>query len=83
MADKDKDGCGRCSGAVTVKDKGVQCEICEVWFHCKCQGISDETYKVMKKEQSLHWYCAGCEKGFAKILESVTKIQKKTRKAGG
>ncbi len=41
--DKDKDGCGKCSGLVTAKDKGVQCEICEVWFHCKCQGISDDT----------------------------------------
>ena len=78
--DKDKDGCGRCSGQVTAKDKGVQCEICEVWFHCKCQGISDETYKTMKKEQSLHWYCTGCEKGMVKIMESVIKIQKRQDK---
>ena len=78
--EKDKDGCGRCSGQVTAKDKGVQCEVCEVWFHCKCQGISDDTYKVMKKELSLHWYCAGCEKGMAKIMESVIKIQKRQEK---
>ena len=69
--------CGKCSLAVSGRDKGVLCEICEVWFHAKCQGISDEAYKILQKEQSLHWYCKGCEKGMAKILETVTRIQKR------
>jgi predicted nucleic acid-binding Zn-ribbon protein len=82
MAEKDKEreGCGRCNAPVTSKDKGVQCEICEVWYHSKCQGINDETYKVLQKEQTLHWYCKGCEKGIAKMIETITKVQKKQEK---
>ena len=42
MAGKEKDDneeltkCGECRKVVANMDKGVQCEMCEVWFHCKC-----------------------------------------------
>ena len=33
------------------------------------------TYKVLKKESNLHWYCIGCDKSVAKIFETLTKVQ--------
>jgi hypothetical protein len=64
-----------CKHSVTPKDKGIECDICEQWFHCKCQNVSDETYKVLQKEKTLHWYCAGCQLGAARILEALAKVQ--------
>lgn len=80
MADKDKEVCGRCNALVVGKDKAVQCEVCEVWFHAKCHGISDDAYKVLQKEQSVHWYCRGCEKGMVKMMEAIAKMRKKQEK---
>ena len=69
------DECGQCGSIVGGRDRGIMCEICERWFHTKCQKVSEDTYKVLKKESNLHWYCIGCDKSVAKILETLTKVQ--------
>ena len=33
--------CRNCKHRVTVRSRGVQCEICKRWFHAKNQQISD------------------------------------------
>jgi hypothetical protein len=61
--DKEKEGagvtekCGGCPKAVTDNKKGIQCEICEKWYHIKCQDISEESYKALKEIHTAHWYC--------------------------
>ena len=51
-------GGSRCA-ACEKKDKGegdqwLQCEICENWYHCECQYISDSTYNTLKNEKTVH-----------------------------
>ena len=54
----EKTGCGKCSKDFRRAEKGMQCEICESWWHIKCIGMSDETYKYLKMEEckDLHWF---------------------------
>jgi len=66
--------CGKCNTVVKEKDDGVQCEICEIWYHAKCEGISDEGYKILLKE-NVHWYCIGCNRGVGKVLTCLIKVQ--------
>ena len=48
--------CGSCMKAVTDHDDGVCCEICGIWFHCRCQGIAEQMYKAMTLfKDDLHW----------------------------
>jgi hypothetical protein len=53
------DRCGECKKMVSRNDKGIMSELCETWFHCKCQEVSDDTYEVMRK--------------FISTVEDVTK----------
>jgi len=58
----------------------AQCELCDVWFHSKCQGISDLMFKAMSDFGELHWFCKGCRGGAEKLLAMVSKMQTKVEK---
>jgi hypothetical protein len=55
--------CIRCKSDVKSSDKGVECEICGLWYHVQCEGMSIEQYQLMLKEEckNLHWFCNDCE----------------------
>ena len=74
---KDQEKCGQCNKAVTDRDSGVLCEMCENWYHTSCEGISEEVYKVLGKTDALHWFCKRCNSGVVKILKSVGKLHEK------
>lgn len=71
--------CGGCTKVVGESENGIQCEICDKWYHTKCQDISDEAYKGINEVETVHWFCRTCnvsvEKSFAKILARVDKIE--------
>src|SRR5664279_3335568 len=39
---KTDDKCATCMKKVTSQCAGVLCEVCNVWFHCRCQQILDK-----------------------------------------
>jgi len=43
---KEECKCGACLEIVQQQDSGVMCEICNSWYHSKCQGISDQLYQM-------------------------------------
>lgn len=71
------DKCGSCSNTVGDKEKAIHCEICELWYHSKCEGVTDDTYRILQKDQGVHWYCRACDKGVAKILTTLSTVSKK------
>jgi PHD-finger len=75
---KDKeDRCSDCSKVVLDKEHGLQCEVCDFWYHSKCQKIDDDTYKLLSSgaNNAIHWYCTSCNKGVAKLLQAMSKMQ--------
>lgn len=80
MAAGGMENCGTCEIRVGEKDKAIMCEICELWFHCKCEKVPDDTYKVLRKDEGVHWYCRGCDKGVAKILTAISNIGRRQDK---
>ena len=56
------------------RDNGLQCELCEMWFHSACEGIDDEVYKVLCKSESVHWFCKKCNTGVTEMLKSIGKM---------
>ena len=69
---KEEVKCPDCSKVVSESDAGIQCEVCEDWFHPKCQKITDDVYS---QNAGVHWYCNGCNKGVAKLFQAVAKLQ--------
>ena len=55
--------CGVREKSVGEKEQGIQCELCEKWWHAGCVKIPDYVYKVIAKLSSLHWFCEGCNSG--------------------
>ena len=73
--------CGSCLKVVWDQEAGVLCEICGIWYHCRCQGISDPLYKAMSQfSTDLHWFCKVCKAGAEKLLAIVTKMQMKVER---
>jgi len=73
--------CGSCLKAVSDQEAGVLCEICGIWYHCRCHGIGDPLYKVLSQYSTdLHWFCKVCKAGAEKLLAIVTKMQMKVER---
>lgn len=62
--------CGRCRRLVVDGDEALECEICQQWFHNKCENVPKALYKMIlesnsnkgkTKKSRPHWYCGTCE----------------------
>ena len=60
---------------VGEKDDGIQCEICQTWFHPKCVDVSAELYGYLQKCANIHWYCDTCNKGIGQVVEELSKVK--------
>ena len=49
--------CGDCGNVISEMDTGIMCEVCDMWHHAKCAGVSDEAYAVLHGNEAMHCYC--------------------------
>ena len=61
-------------------DTGIMCEACDMRHHAKCEGVSDEAYAVLQGNETMHWYCKGCNKGMARLLQTMSALQERQEK---
>ena len=56
--------CGNCFKPVTKhrdrRGRGIQCDICDTWFHCHCIGMSLSTYRLHMDNDQLEFHCQYC-----------------------
>lgn len=60
------------------KKTQIQCGLCNLWFHQKCTGLSDNEIQFLGKtsdKTSIHWFCNPCEILSKPILTRLTKIE--------
>ena len=51
--------CKICAKIVHDKDKAVQCDLCELWIHIKCNSLNYLDYRYLQNcDES--WYCIEC-----------------------
>ena len=73
--------CGLCNLNLGKKDKFLQCELCDLWFHTTCQDVSEAMYAVVLearelKKPGIHWYCApSCDRAAEKFLKGIRQLQ--------
>jgi len=79
-ADKEKAKCSVCKEQV---NDGVECEICEHWFHTPCADLSKTTMKALEEDKSLHWYCDGCRKGVVATWKRLKERQDELKEKMG
>ena len=55
--------CGNCQTPVTWTCKGLQCDMCMIWYHADCQNVTDSLYDVLGDSTAgtAVWKCSICE----------------------
>ena len=72
--------CGDCGNVVSEMDTGIMCGVCDMWHQAKCEGVSDEAYAVLQGNESMHWYCKGCNKSMKRLLQTMSALQERKEK---
>ena len=78
--------CGHCKRVVKEDDPAMECEICEQWYHIKCQNITKMEYNYIqggtkkKSVSKMHWYCQTCDKVAVNFMKTMTSLHIKHQK---
>lgn len=51
--------CGVCSAPVKSNQRGVQCDVCGLWLHARCIGVSIDDYRELQRSND-PWCCNRC-----------------------
>ena len=75
--------CSHCKKIVKNDSPAMECEICDLWYHIKCQGITKAEYEYIKgssKKKSLsklHWYCLTCDRKAVNFMKTMANLHTK------
>lgn len=75
------DSCGRNACSKPVK-KGIQCDVCEIWYHQKCSGLIARAYKLYADNECLKWVCNECIRACEQRLAKKTHTKDETLEQG-
>lgn len=73
------DVCPGCKLRVHASAKALECNLCEIWHHITCEGVSEAVYSflVQNEESALHWYCSKCNNVVGKVVKQMSMISKR------
>ncbi len=57
--------CGICQKPVRKNQKGIQCDICNLWHHTKCIKMPDDVYFRLGENIDEPWECDSCHFPYA------------------
>lgn len=82
--ENEEDACGSCKMVVSEDEKAVACEICERWYHIKCEDLPETVYEFMGTEggRQVMWYCSYCSRGCVKLYNRLKKLELKQEDMG-
>ena len=75
--------CGHCNKLVKNDSPAMECEICNLWYHIKCQGITKAEYEYIKRGSKkttlskLHWYCLTCDRIAVNFMKTMANLHTK------
>lgn len=75
--EEESDCCGKCTKEVNDSDDALECEVCEIWFHIKCENIPKMVYTFMQDNEAgkqLSWHCSYCKRGCAKLHKRIKNL---------
>lgn len=85
VVDNSESLCGQCKKLVKNENQAMECEICQQWYHIRCQGITKAEYECIKgggKKKylsKLHWYCQTCERMAVNFMRTMTSLHVKQK----
>ena len=49
-----------CKKIVGDDQDGIQCDVCNLWYHRECIKLSKEEYRIQKRNETSKWFCEKC-----------------------
>lgn len=77
--------CGKCAKAVLDSHLALCCELCDYWYHIKCEGVPKAVYDFMVENpagKQLTWHCSFCQRGMVKVNAKIEKIGVQVKEIG-
>ena len=54
--------CGECGKPEGPGETWINCSVCNLWFHCKCQHLDKKAYETINKyKDNLNYKCNACK----------------------
>src|SRR2546425_2484360 len=73
--------CGVCNNEVVIKEKAMQCDLCNRWVHNACCSMPDDLYKSLVKHEKRHtgvkWFCKVCQIHFSKVKLEIKIVEER------
>ena len=74
--------CRICNQTCKKVEKALECDLCNHWYHAKCQEVNDKMYDVITQDSdskdgaTLQWHCKpSCNNVAAKFSSVLKNIQ--------
>ena len=75
--------CLRCKVHVKKNEMAVKCALCDLWVHKECEGMEDETFKVLdiqnEEQGQCFWSCQSCRSYALKFDKRIRDVEKRVR----
>jgi hypothetical protein len=69
-----EDGCGKCKEKVI--DEGLQCDLCDIWWHVPCSRLTTNAYIVFSSKTGKHlWFCITCKRIVKERLSKLNEME--------
>ena len=65
-----------CGQPVVYGKESIQCDLCDEWYHPKCQGLSIEAYRALV-DYDFIWMCMNCRPSLMDVLKLGKSIEEK------
>ena len=67
--------CGDCAKPVKCNQKGIQCDMCNIWYHARCCVMNDHIYDSLANSLCI-WICISCglPNFFTSLFNSIHSI---------
>lgn len=63
-----------CGQHISDQEDSVCCDLCEDWFHPRCQGLSVEAFRALS-EYDFTWLCRHCKPNLMNVLKMGKKLE--------
>lgn len=71
-------GLKACGLEIPEGEASVGCDMCQKWFHPKCQGLPIEAFKALtKNKKHFLWLCMNCKPNLTSVVKIGKGIEKR------
>ncbi|KAG1664687.1 Histone-lysine N-methyltransferase 2A [Nymphon striatum] len=68
--------CKKCYNLSDFDSQMIQCSKCKIWVHSKCDGMTDDMYKILSDlPEAVEYFCPNCLKGASKYWIEEVKFR--------